>query len=113
MPYLVYRSLRLTMNVPGFIQQSFSYYSLQIITYIMFFSIRMVFSFILQMVSISVRIQSDDKPQMLNIDIRDLDLLLRTIDLLVLATLISMDELRFSKFLHKCMPSCLMKSDQL
>ena len=52
-PYLLLKAKNLTRSVPGFIKQSFSYYALQVIFYVIFFAIRMSLSFCMQLISIS------------------------------------------------------------
>ena len=46
-PYLLWKSLKLTESVPGFIKRSFSYIALQVMFYVTVFAIRMSISFAL------------------------------------------------------------------
>jgi hypothetical protein len=112
-PYLIYKSLRLTENVPGFIAKSFSYYALQIIVYVLFFSIRMIASFILQTVSVTVMMDNNDVPVHANIRIRDLQILLMTAEIIFLAFIISLGPAHFSHFIKRCLPRCLYENKHL
>lgn len=100
MPYLLWRSLRLTRSVPGFIKQSFSYYSLQVLFYVGVFAIRMTVSFLLQFASVSILVSHDDELQSANEAIRNANLLMYTIEVLVMTYMISLDCEKFSTFLE-------------
>ena len=90
-PYLLYRSFTLTQNLPGFIEQSFSYYALQVITYVLFFSGRMVLSFILQFTSVTLYVKHGNQANMSNIMIGVFEFSLHSCELGILMAIISMD----------------------
>jgi len=98
-PYLLWKSTKLTESVPGFIKQSFSYYALQVSFYVAFFAIRMTISFSLQCFSIVYLIGNDGFPTAANLSIRDTNLFLYTVEVQALTLLISLDEAKFYRLL--------------
>lgn len=98
-PYLLWKSLRLTDSVPGFIKQSFSYYTLQVVFYIGVFAVRMTVSFLLQFASVSILVANDGELQAGNVAIKNINLLMYTVEVLVMTYMISLDCEKFSTFL--------------
>ena len=90
-PYLFWKSINLTKSVPGFIKSSFSYYALQVIFYVTFFAIRMTLCFILAVISIGTLQANDGYPSSKNETIKNLSLLLYSLEVLDLTYLVSMD----------------------
>lgn len=90
-PYLIYKSVNLTQSVPGFIKNSFSYYALQVIFYVAFFAMRMTICFILATISIATLQAHDGYLTSTNETIKNLSLLLYTLEVLALTYLVSMN----------------------
>jgi len=90
-PWLLYKSFILTNGIAEFIQQSFSYYSEQLVTYVVIFSARIIFTFVLQVFSIAARDANHEAPTDTNLMIREADIYLCATEVSLLALLISLN----------------------